>query len=40
MFFRCLRHSEAVSDAKVPNGTVSTIAKFQVDSGTPKLKQV
>jgi alkaline phosphatase D len=31
---------KAVSDAKVRNGTVSTIAKFQVDSGKPKLNQV
>lgn len=31
---------KGVSDAKVPNGTVSTIAKFQVDSGTPQLHQV
>ena len=30
----------AVSDAKVPNGTVSTIAKFQVDSGTPQLHKL
>jgi alkaline phosphatase D len=31
---------KAVSDAKVPNGTVSSLAKFQVDSGKPKLNQV
>jgi alkaline phosphatase D len=31
---------KAVSDAKVPNGTMSTIAKFQVDSGKPKLNQL
>jgi alkaline phosphatase D len=29
-----------VSDAKVPNGTISTLAKFQVDSGTPKLRKI
>jgi alkaline phosphatase D len=31
---------KAVSDAKVPNGTVSSLAKFQVDSGTPELHQL
>lgn len=31
---------KAVSDAKVPNGTVSTLAKFQVDSGKPKLNKI
>jgi phosphodiesterase/alkaline phosphatase D-like protein len=31
---------KAVSDGKVPNGTVSSLAKFQVDSGKPKLNQV
>jgi phosphodiesterase/alkaline phosphatase D-like protein len=31
---------KAVSDAKVPNGTVSSLAKFQVDSGTPKLQKI
>jgi alkaline phosphatase D len=31
---------KAVSDAKVQNGTVSTLAKFQVDSGTTKLKKI
>jgi alkaline phosphatase D len=31
---------KAVSDAKIPNGTVSSIAKFQVDSGTPQLHQI
>ena len=29
-----------VSDAKVPNGTISTLAKFQVDSGKPKLNKI
>jgi alkaline phosphatase D len=31
---------KAVSDTKVPNGTASTLATFQVDSGTPKLHQL
>jgi alkaline phosphatase D len=31
---------KAVSDAKVPNGKVSRLAKFQVDSGTPELHQI
>jgi alkaline phosphatase D len=31
---------KAVSDAKVPNGTVSTLATFQVDSGNPKLQKI
>jgi phosphodiesterase/alkaline phosphatase D-like protein len=31
---------KAVSDAKVPNGTVSSLAKFQVDSGKPKLQKI
>src|SRR5215208_3989866 len=30
---------KAVSDAKVPNGTVSSLAKFQVDSGKRELHQ-
>jgi alkaline phosphatase D len=31
---------KGVSDAKVPNGTVSTLAKFTVESGKPELHQV
>jgi alkaline phosphatase D len=31
---------KAVSDAKVPNGTVSSLAKFQVDSGKPELHKI
>jgi alkaline phosphatase D len=31
---------KAVSDAKVPNGTVSSLAKFKVESGKPELHQV
>jgi hypothetical protein len=31
---------KAVSDAKVPNRTVSTLATFQVDSGNPKLRKI
>jgi len=31
---------KGVSDAKVRNGTVSTLAKFQVNSGTPQLHQI
>src|SRR3954447_2305227 len=31
---------KGVSDAKVRNGTVSTLAKFQVNSGKPKLHQL
>ena len=31
---------KGVSDAKARNGTVSTLAKFQVNSGTPKLHQL
>jgi alkaline phosphatase D len=31
---------KAVSDAKVPNGTVSSLAKFQVDAGKPELHQL
>src|SRR3954453_14793549 len=30
---------KAVSDAKVPNGTVSSLAKFTVESGKPELHQ-
>ena len=31
---------KAVSDPMVPNGTVSSLAKFQVNSGTPQLHQI
>ena len=31
---------KSVSDAKVPNGTVSSLAKFQVDNGKPKLNKI
>jgi alkaline phosphatase D len=31
---------KGVSDAKVPNGTVSSLAKFRVESGKPELHQV
>jgi hypothetical protein len=37
---RLVGEFKAVSDAKVPNGTVSTLARFQVDSGTPKMNKV
>jgi hypothetical protein len=36
----CFRASGQVSDAKVANGTVSSLAKFQVDSGKLKLNKV
>src|SRR3954463_6113743 len=31
---------KAVSDAKVPNGKVSRLAKFQIDAGKPELHQL